>query len=239
MAIARAEIWRHVAALASPFAWRSRARAAARYLAFAAAERQSELELRRAAALCHDPRRRALYLLHALEEARHARVFASRARELATSSSPDGADHEAAGGTIPVDLEHLFERHGEPFFVAFVHRGEARGRAQFEAYREHFEARGDARSARVFEGVLADERRHEAYTCELLVELTGSERRARALLLRAAAWEAWRALRRSGRRVASSLYAITMLAVYAVAAPIFTLRARLRRPPLPRAERRP
>jgi hypothetical protein len=105
-------------------------------------------------------------------------------------------------------------------FLAFVHRGEQRGRRQFERYAAHFEARGDARTRQLFEAILTDEHRHERYTRELLVELAGSERAARAELRRAALWEAWRMWRRAGRTLATAIYTLAMIAIYLVAGAI-------------------
>jgi hypothetical protein len=110
-----------------------------------------------------------------------------------------------------------------------VHRGEQRGRRQFELYAKHFDRRGDARTRTLFEAILTDEHRHEGYTRELLVELAGSERAARAELRRAALWEAWRIWRRAGRALAGAIYALAMVAIYLVAGPIAAVASRLTR----------
>jgi rubrerythrin len=182
-------------------------RVAGRLFAFARAEEASRHDLVVAARLCRDPGRAALYLRHASDEAGHARMFHKRAVELG------GRDDRRA------DVEFLFERLGEVRFLAFVHRGEARGRKQFEAYEAFFRQR-DEKTARVFARILEDERRHEAYTRELLVELAGSERAARRELARAAAWEAWRTFRRIGRALVAPIYVVSMAVLYALCAPL-------------------
>jgi hypothetical protein len=146
-------------------------------------------------------------LRHASDEARHARMFRRRAQELG------GRDDRRA------DVEFLFERLGEVGFLAFVHRGEARGRRQFEAYEGFFRDRDD-RTASVFARILEDERRHEAYTRELLIALAGSEAAARRELARVAAWEAWRTFRRFGRALVAPIYAVSMTVLYALCAPL-------------------
>lgn len=111
-------------------------------------------------------------------------------------------------------------------FLAFVHRGERRGREQFERYARHFDRRGDTRTRALFDAILVDERRHERYTRALLVELAGGERAARAALRRAALWEAWRTWRRAGRALASAIYAVAMIAIYLVAGLVAAIAAR-------------
>lgn len=212
-----------LARLVTPFVWRFPGNDARKLRSFASAELGSMLDLRLAAARTASPTRRALYLRHALDEARHARVFAQAADVLRKSRglSPCGAVH--------ADAEDLHERLGETLFLAFVHRGERRGRMQFEAYRDHFAARGESRMASIFEGILVDERRHEAYTRELLVTLAGSSG-AESALRRAAAWEAWRAWRRAGRAIALCVWSVSVALLFATLLPI-ALFLRLKRAP--------
>jgi hypothetical protein len=80
----------------------------------------------------------------------------------------------------------------------------------------------------MFEAILSDERRHERYTRELLVELSGGERPARAALRRAVAGEAWRTWRRAGRFVAQRIYGALMLLLYLSLAPFALCLAALR-----------
>jgi len=204
----------------NPLVWRLPGRAARKLRDFACTEQSSMLDLMVAARLTRAPERAALYLRHALDEQRHARTFTKRAAEL----DPAGASFEARA-----DTEALFERLGEERFVAFVHLGEARGCARFEAHRDYFTRSGDARTASMFEAILVDERRHTSYTWTLLVALSGSEPRARLALRRAALWEAWRIYRRAGRTLAQALYVALMWVLYVLVAPLALL-VRLARP---------
>jgi len=205
---------------ATPLVWRLPGHGARKLYGFARAEQGSRLDLLQAARRTDSLSRRALYLRHALDETRHAAMFWRRAGELRGDRAlpPPAADTEA-----------LFDRLGELGFLAFVHRGERRGRRQFELYARHFARRGDARTAALFEAILVDEVRHERYTRELLVELAGGERPARAELRRAARWAAWRSYRRAGRALAGAVYVVLMTAIYLVAAPLATLALRRRR----------
>ncbi|HET7501255.1 MAG TPA: ferritin family protein [Kofleriaceae bacterium] len=214
-----------VVRLVTPLVWRLPGHGARKLYGFARAEQASRIDLLLAAQRTDSLRRRGLYLRHAIDETRHAAMFWRRSSELRS-------EEQRAPFTPPVaDTEDLFERLGERRFLAFVHRGERRGREQFELYARHFGERGDARTCALFEAILSDERRHESYTRALLVELAGGERAARAELRRAALWEAWRIWRRAGRALAGAIYTLAMAVIYVVTGPFAALGLRaLRRP---------
>jgi rubrerythrin len=215
-----------LARLVTPLVWRIPGHGARKLYGFARAEQASRIDLLLAAQRTESLARRALYLRHALDETRHAGMFWRRSTELRL-------EELRVPFTAPVaDTEDLFERLGERRFLAFVHRGEGRGRAQFELYARHFARRGDARTEALFEAILVDEQRHESYTRALLVELAGGERAANAELRRAALWEAWRMWRRAGRAISAAIYTLAMTLIYLVTGPIAAigLRAMRRRP---------
>jgi len=214
---------RHLARLFAPLAFGGADRTAATLASFARAEEGSRRDLLLAAAATPSAERAALYLRHAGDEARHARVFKARSRAL------DRAAGRMAQRSFDADVEALFARLGEVGFVAFAHRGEHRGCAQFEVYRSFFERRGDARAAQMFADILVDERRHEEYTWTVLVELTGDEPGARRALRRAAFWEAGRSFRRMGRATAELLWLVAATGLYLASAPLSVL-TRLARP---------
>lgn len=168
------------------------------------------LDMQLAAARTDDPERAALYLSHAADEARHARVFLKRAADL---NPPARADVEPR-----VTTPGLFEALGELDFLAYVHRGEARARKQFDAYVAFFTRRGRPEDQRVFEGILVDERRHESYTARLLETYPARERRV--ALRRARRRDAWERFRRLGRRPADALYVVSMALLYLAVAPL-------------------
>ncbi|MBK9035766.1 MAG: ferritin-like domain-containing protein [Myxococcales bacterium] len=206
----------------APLVWRLPGHAPRKLEAFARAEEGSRIDLLAAAHATPSLARRARYLRHALDETRHAAMFTRRAAEL-----------RAAGGLAPTgppraDTEALFARLGELGFLAFVHRGERRGRRQFEVYARTFARRGDARTQALFTAILADERDHEAYTLDLLRDLSPTPAAAARALRRAGWWQAWRTWRRAGRALAHALYAVAMTAVYLVMAPLAWLPLRRR-----------
>jgi hypothetical protein len=197
--------------------WRSPAGTARLLARFSRTERSSFHDLMAAANTSPAPERRAAYLRHALDERAHADAFAKRAVALdpALADDPD---------LWRADFEHLYDTLGEPAFVAFVHRGEARGRAQMEVYARELRAleggpRADPETAAMFERIGADEARHEAYTAGLVHALGGSP-------WRAAAWEAWRGWRRAGAALSGVVFSGLVTAGAVLLGPVAWLERR-------------
>ncbi len=208
-----------IAHLVAPI-WVRRDRAVAAMLArFALAERGSHLTMRWAAEHTSSPARRALYLLHAVDEARHARMFERRAREL--GHLDDGAD---------ADAEDLFHTLGETAFLAFVTLAEGRGKREFEGYKRALAARGDDKTASLFDAILTDERRHQSYSLELLVASSGSVLGARIQMIRVTLWEAWRSVRRASAALGRLLYALVASLLYLLVLPLFAFWVKKKRP---------
>jgi hypothetical protein len=211
----------------APFVTRNRRSARALLVRFARAELGSSLSMRWAAAQTASPERSALYLRHALDEERHARFFAARARKL--------------GGRLPglvADADDLFRLLGERRFVAFVHRAEARGEHELDAYRRSFRAAGDRKTAAVFDAVLRDERRHVEYSERLFRELGAT----RITALAVAAWESLRAARRAGRALLGGTSYAVLALLYATLLPfslVLRLRSRPRKAGVPGGKRVP
>jgi rubrerythrin len=203
-----------LARMLNPVVWRRPAHVARKLHGFALAEHGSMLDLRLAARLTDSPERAAAYLRHADDETRHAQMFGKRARQIAREAGLPPL------GPVRADTEQLFVNLGELDFLAFVHVGEARAIEQFDTYVAYFEATGRERDANLFTTLLVDERRHADYTLALLIELAGGEPQAREALRRVRRWEAWRTWLRSGRFLAEGVYVLTMLLVYALAAPL-------------------
>jgi hypothetical protein len=208
--------------LTAPAAFWSRGRTAKQLFVFALAEQESMLELRAAAAQCTSPERSALYLRHALDEERHATIFASHAAEIRRSLGKPPWGHPRTG------CENLYERLGEVGFLAFVHHGERRGRSQFEVYETYFARRGDGKLRAMFATLIGDEKSHETYTLELLVQMAGAKGASKALRM-VVVGEALRAWRRAGQGMATWVYAALMTLLFGCLAP-YALFVRLRKP---------
>ena len=202
-----------LAALTARLSFQSPARTVERLLLFSLAEEGTMIELEQAASLTEDPDRAAAYLRHAADESRHARMFVARAREIAS-------EH---GIPLPVrrgaDSSDLFRSLGEIDFLAFVHRGEARGRARFAGWRRAFSASGDHKTASLFEALERDERQHETYSLALLSSLAG-EQRARGALRKVALRSAWQGYQRLARATGEVLYALLLWALLPMLLPL-------------------
>ena len=211
-----------LARLTAPYSFGSPRRTANKLYGFALAEHESMLEMRAAAARAKTPERCALYLRHALDEQRHATTFNAHAADIMRSAG------ETPFVYPKTDWEKLYDTLGELRFLAFVHRGEARGKAQFEAYIEHFRKTNNDKLRAMFVAIVEDEARHTTYTQDLLLEVAGSESAARNALRWAALWENWRGFRRVGRGLAHLVYRVLMTAVYFALTPLLVL-LRIRR----------
>ena len=209
--------------LLNPLVWRRKAHAARKLYQFSLAEHGSMIDLQLAARLTACPKRAALYLRHASDEQRHARLFWQQSSVLR-----DGLG-KVAYPRPQADTEHLFENLGEVLFLAFVHYGERRARIQFEGYIEYFQRKADKPMLKLFLAIVPDEIRHETYTGKLLEELAGSQTAGMEALRKVARWEWWRRWRRMGRSLVLPVYRLSMWIVYLGLLPMVAL-ARILRP---------
>lgn len=203
-----------LARLMKPFRWRSARSTSRMLLAFASAERSSFYDMMEAANGTADATRAAQYLAHAVDEARHAKMFTLRALELDPSRA-------TALELFRSDYEHLFTRLGEARFMAFVHVGERRGRAQMQLLRNELQAlegspRADPKTKALLEAVMKDETQHERYSLALSTTLGGSLTRARA-------WELKRGWLRAGAAVTGLIFTVLMSALYLLLFPLALL----------------
>ncbi len=151
----------------SEVVWRHPRRPAQLLAEFSQAERGSCYDMLAAAELTTRRDLRRKYLEHALDEARHARIFRRRALAL-------GIDKEYAAlldvGHISeqgiVGGETLFERLGEMDFLAFVHIAEKRALEQFGVYQER--KLPDPETQMVLDFISKDEVFHMTYSLAAL-----------------------------------------------------------------------
>ncbi|MEW5849939.1 MAG: ferritin-like domain-containing protein [Myxococcota bacterium] len=183
--------------LTAPFVWRSRARMAAKLEGFAATEAGSALDMLKAAELVEDPALRRQFFRHALDEARHARMFRDASRRLL----PEARHAASEYNLIHATRQNLLERYGLVGFIAFVHLAEKRGEAQFRSLAQHFHDHPELQP--LFHTISREERFHVSYSGKHL-ERWRREGRAREVTLALMhirfrrAWDAWR---RSGRQI--------------------------------------
>lgn len=200
-----------LARLLRPLRWRSPRSTSKMLLAFARAERSSFYDMMEAANATPDLARKAQYVAHAVDEARHAKMFTLRALELDPSRAADPALFHS-------DFEHLFTKLGEARFMAFVHLGERRGRAQMQLFRDELQglegsARADAKTRALLDAVMRDEEQHERYSLALTETLGGSLGGARA-------WELRRGWLRAGAAVSGLVFTVLTSALYLLLFPL-------------------
>jgi hypothetical protein len=176
---------------------------------------------------CADLRR--TFFRHALDEQKHARLFAQRATGLAGTRSRagavlDDANYIRSHGIRPV--ESLYSELGELRFMASVWLAELRSAQQLDVYAELLA--GDPEGVRMFQEIAKDERFHIAYSrreLDRFVRDGHGKSVSRALLITRLHRfrDGWlRIMRRIGEVMAS----FWLLAVYFLILPPFALLAR-------------
>jgi len=149
--------------LAGIISWRSTKRQALLMSKFAATERGSSYDMLAAIEQTQYREMRQKYLHHALDEARHARIFRKRAlsleidRELAALVDIGYLTDKGIVGE-----QTLIERFGEIEFLAFVHDAENRGLEHFLVYVNSPHTDQDTKEA--LKSIAKDEHFHRAYS---------------------------------------------------------------------------
>lgn len=214
----------------SEVAWRLPGWPARLLAEFSLAERGSMVDMLAAAEATTRRDLRRKYFLHALDEGRHAEVFAARAR--AVGGERRGSRAQAATEDAGLLQSHgivggqtLFDRLGEPGFLAFVYVAEADAVEQFDVYLDRGLPDADTRAA--LTGILRDEAFHVSYAraeCERY-------RRQGLPVDRMIAGVRWRRVQEAWLRFSRDLgewvSGFWLLVVYVVAVGPFRLFARL------------
>ena len=205
--------------------WREEARRARKLLAFAATEADGGRDLARAAEMTPDALLRRLYLRHAMDEQRHAELFARRARDI-LAGLPGGAASGFEGRWLAPGERGLddlvVESGGDEALLAFLHLSEKAAAGRFALYREVLDH--DLATREVFGQVLRDETFHMNYTRSQLVRVAPERHRAR--LWRARASRLWRSYLRIAVGLAGLIGGVMLLLQYFLILPVFALLAR-------------
>jgi rubrerythrin len=197
--------------IVAPVVWRDDVRIAAKLRGFSATEAGSALDMLKAAELEPDPRRRRLYFRHALDEARHSRMFADLARRI----DPQFSGRKSAKYTlIAATRQNLYYHFALPEFLAFVWIAERNGEAHFRGLIRHFQSRDDLRQ--LFERIAKDEVFHIKYSRRLLDELAqAGEAAAVRRAIRNIRWfRFWTAWKRAGRQIGDLVSKLLLHACY-------------------------
>jgi hypothetical protein len=205
--------------------WKDPRRRARKLLRFAQTEAGGGRDLSRAAELTSDALLRRLYLRHALDEQRHADLFAQRGRGILaeTSGSPNHGAVElnwlAPGERGLDDVRPELER--EESLLAFLHVSEKAAAGRFFIYQEVLR---DPQTRELFQRILRDEAFHMSYTHQQLIRIAPHRH----------GWRLWVArLKRLGRGylrvatlIAGALATLLLLLQYFLLLPIFALLAK-------------
>src|SRR3954453_357937 len=126
--------------------WQDAERRARKLLRFAETEADGGRDLSRAAEVTADPLLRRLFLRHAQDEERHARLFRARSRELfrtlageaATGRAPGFGANFLAPGERGLDDPHI-ESENDESLLAFPHHAQRAAGGKFVIYQEALE----------------------------------------------------------------------------------------------------
>jgi hypothetical protein len=224
----RASRWDRALRGVHRWVWRDPRRRARKLLSFAVTEADGGRDLARAAELTGDALLRRLYLRHALDEQRHAKLFDTRAREiLAGLTDPTGRPRFEANWFSPGErgLDDLrVDREQDDSLLAFLHLSEKAAAGRFEIYRQVLSP-VDEPTREVFGVVLRDEAFHMNYTKSQLVRVAPEKHHMR--LWRARLSRFWKAYLRFAVALAGVLGGVVLLVQYFVILPIFAALAKL------------
>jgi hypothetical protein len=205
--------------------WRDARRRARKLLRFAETEADGGRDLARAAELTSDPVLRRLLLRHAVDERRHAELFAARGRGLLGERPRGGGRPFEANWLAPGErgLDDLrVDGVATGPLLAFLHLSEKAAAGRFALYRELLAHDPDTQA--VFDTVLRDEEFHMSYTRKQLARLAPA--RQGWALWRARASRLGRAYLRAAAALAGLLGGLILTVQYFVLLPPFALLAR-------------
>jgi hypothetical protein len=225
-----------VVRVSAPWTWRTRRRAVEKLLGFAATEHGSAKDMLRAAWLDDVPARRRLFLVHALDEFRHADLFRAAANALEPAHASDG--RSAGARVAAARMQGLFVNNDARGFLSFVEDAEERGLAHFSALATHFAQSANtttrakpanlmsgtehARLSALFDEVANDERFHVQYSGRLLAR-HDDDGKGRLVHVGARVRAFGQAWRRSGRSLGDRCVHVALWCFVLTVFPLFAL----------------
>ena len=205
--------------------WQDAGRRARKLLRFAETEADGGRDLSRAAEVTADPLLRRLFLRHAQDEERHARLFRARGRELFRALADGSRNSFEANFLAPGErgLDDLrVESETDESLLAFLHLSEEAAARRFVIYQEALEH--DPGTRDVFREILHDEAFHMSYTNAQLARIAGPRTRRR--IWQARLGRLWKAYLRMAAALAGVLGSLLLRIQYFVLLPPFVLLAR-------------
>jgi hypothetical protein len=208
----------------APLTWRSREKIANKLAGFAATEAGSALDMLEAAELETDPRRRRLFFIHGIDEARHADLFRKASKDVLKGSEAELTTYQSQHA-IP---QHIYREWDRVDFLSFVYDAERKGQSHFASLGEHF--KDHPTLGALFDSIEKDERFHVRYSKRLLTETAREEgqsviRKSALRVKRKVLWQGWR---RAGRRIGDIMAKVVLSFVYLFAVAPFAFIERRR-----------
>ena len=196
--------------------WQDPGRCARKLFSFAETEADGGRDLIRAAELTQDTTLRRLFMVHAVDEERHARLFRARGsalwRALEDRSAPLQLNWVSPGERGLDDLRVHAE--SDASLLAFLHLSEKSAAGHFAAYAEAL--KDDPQTGLVFKEVLKDESFHMNYT---LVQLSRVAPKRYGYLL-------WKAYLRIMSAIAGVMGTLVLTIQYFILLPPFAFLAK-------------
>ena len=205
--------------------WNDRRRRARTLLRFAEVEADGGRDLVRAAEVTGDPTLRRLFLIHAIDEQRHAELFRNRGLDLMRGLPAGGGAEGRADWLAPGErgLDDVrVEQERDASLLAFLHLSEKAAARDFANYVGILE--GDPPTREVFEKVLHDESFHMNYTHAQLVRVAPGDHRRLIWLARLR--RLWGVYLRFASVLAGVIGAVVLTLQYFILLPPFALMAR-------------
>jgi rubrerythrin len=205
--------------------WRDPGRRSRKLLQFAETEADGGRDIVRAAELTHDPILRRLYLAHAADEQRHARLFRQRGLELRKTLGSAGEGRFQAQWLTPGErgLDDLrVDGERDDTLLAFLHLSEKSAANGFAAYRNVLDH--DPETSEMFQEILKDENFHMSYTLSQLGRV--SPARKTWILWRARLSRLWKGYLRVAAAIAGVFGTALLTVQYFVLLPPFALLAK-------------
>ena len=201
----------------APVSFWGHKRMARRLLSFAHAEQGSALEMLAACEHVDETGMRRLFMQHALDEFRHARLLRTAAHRV--DPAVKGSEYDLVRAT----RQDLLARWGLLEFMAFVYVAEVEGQRRFAALARHFE--GHPELGALFTLLSTEEKFHVSYSNKRLQQFAaaGQGSQVRWALWRVKgrrAWEGWRGL---GRRMADSVARACLATILLAVMPLFAV----------------
>jgi len=206
--------------------WSDARRRADKLLRFAETEADGGRDIARAAERTSDALLRRLYLRHAMDEQRHAKLFRARGRDILATLAGEGAgDGFQANWLAPGErgLDDLaVDTEKEDTLLAFLHLSEKAAARRFAIYHEVLAV--DPVTRDVFGDILKDEAFHMNYTLSQLKRVSPKKHGARLWWARLT--RLWKGYLRVASAVANVMGGVILAVQYFVVLPVFALLAK-------------